>query len=333
MSLVLITLSFLSGNNNEATFILVLSTATFLTIVQYMIPSWWARRFIENRWLAWTGSSRTTIAGLKAAFCGYKSHWKRLAKEVHSSHAKQTPSDWYGWRLWPAKRLHYDPTDILRNMKPDQSKLFALGDESRLRFTYHSEDDAPQDVSLLWEEEQGFRRRELRATSSMPSGLLQSRPFTIHVYPGDGLCPAMDLLGRNIGLNPGNLLLNTSKEVATGMENFGTWAPRPNKVLRSCYSKALEEQYGRRLGSAFVGAATELALLMMDVLPAATSACLRAGIEQRLVHQVEQATGKRGQSQQSRRTKRALRVKLCLHDHLTQLHGPGNTKRHRWMSG
>ena len=38
-SLVLITLSFLAGNNNEAISILALSTATFLTIVQYMIPS------------------------------------------------------------------------------------------------------------------------------------------------------------------------------------------------------------------------------------------------------------------------------------------------------
>lgn len=39
MSLVLITLSFLSGNNSEAISVLALSTATFLTIVQYMIPS------------------------------------------------------------------------------------------------------------------------------------------------------------------------------------------------------------------------------------------------------------------------------------------------------
>lgn len=278
MSLVLITLSFLSGNNNEAISILALSTATFLTIVQYMIPSWRARRFIENRWLAWTGSSRTTIAAWKAAFCGNKDQWERLAKEVHLSHIKQTPSDWYGWRLWPAKGLHYDPTDILRNANSDQSKLFAPDDESRLRFTYQSGDDAPQDVSLLWGEEQGFRRRVSRATSSMPSGLLQSRPFTIDGYAGDGLCLAMGILGRNKGLDPGLLVFNTSKKIATAMENFGTWAPRPNKVLRSYYSKALEEQYGG-LGPAYVGAATELALLMMDVPPAATSAWLRAGME------------------------------------------------------
>ena len=278
MSLVLITLSFLSGNNNEAISILALSTATFLTIVQYMIPSWRARRFIENRWLAWTGSSRTSIPASKAAFCGSKSQWERLAKEVHLSNIKQTPSDWYGWRLWPAKGLHHDPTDILRNVNADQSILLSPDDENRLRYTYQPGYDDPHDVSLLWGEEQGFRRRVSRATSSMPSGLLQSRPFTVDGYAGDGLCLAMGILGRNKGLNPGNLVFNTSKEVATGMENLGTWTPRPSKVLRSYYSKALEGQYGR-IGAAYVGAATELALLMMDVPPAATSAWLRTGME------------------------------------------------------
>ena len=278
MSLVLITLTFLSGNNNEAISILALSTATFLTIVQYMIPSWLARRFIENRWLAWTGSSRTTIAASKAAFCGDRSQWENLSKEPHISNIKQTPSDWYGWRLWPAKGLYHDPTDLLRNVKADQNKSLLKDDDGRLSFTYHSGDDAPQDVSLLWGEEQGFRRRVSRATSSMPSGLLKSRPFTIDGYVGDGLCLAMGILGRNKGLKPANLVFDTSKKVATSMENFGTWAPRPNKVLRSYYSKALEEQYGG-LGAAYVGAATELALLMMDVPPAAVSAWLRAGLE------------------------------------------------------
>ena len=282
MSLVLITLSFLSGNNNEAISILALSTATFLTIVQYMIPSWRARRFIENRWLAWTGSSRTSIPASKEAFCGSKSQWERLTKEVHLSNIKQTPSDWYGWRLWPAKGLPHDPTDILRNANADQSKLFATDDEDRLRFTYHPGNDSPRDISLLWGEEQGFRRRVSRATSSMPSGLLLSRPFTVDGYIGDGLCLAMGILGRNKGLIPKSLVFNASKEVETDMENFGTWAPRPNKVLRSYYHKTLDQQYGK-ITPAYVDAATELALLMMDVPPAATSAWLRAGMEHQSV--------------------------------------------------
>lgn len=281
-SLVLIILSFLSGNNNEAISILALSTATFLTIVQYMIPAWRSRSFIENRWLAWTGSSRTTISASKAPFCGKRYQWKRLAKEVHLSNIKSTPSDWYGWHVWPAKGLYHDPTDILRNVNADQSKLLGEEDEARSQFIYDTGAENPSDVSLLWGEEQGFRRRVSRATSSMPAGLLQSRPFTVDGYVGDGLCLALGILGRNKGLAPGRLVFASSKTVTNSLENFGTWAPRPNKVLRSYYSKAAEGQYGG-LGPAYVAAATELALLMMDVPPAATTAWLRAGSEQQSI--------------------------------------------------
>lgn len=112
----------------------------------------------------------------------------------------------------------------------------------------------------------------------MPSDLLQSRPFTVDGYAGDGLCLAMRILGRNKGLNPRRLAFHTSKTVVTAMVNFRTWAPRPNKVLRSYYSKTLDEEYSG-LGSPFVVAATELALLMKDIPGAAMAAWLRAGME------------------------------------------------------
>ncbi|KAL9104852.1 MAG: hypothetical protein Q9163_000238 [Psora crenata] len=277
VSLVLITLSFLSGNSSEAISILALSTATFLTIVQYAIPSWRTRKFIENRWQAWTGSSRTSIPASKAGFCGSKKHWEKLLKEVNLSNIKPTPSDWYGWHLLPARGIRGDPTDILRNLDANCSNLLAR-DEDRSKFIYRLCKVDESDVSLLWGEEQGFGRRVSRATSSMPSGLLQSRPFTVDGYVGNGLCLAMGVLGRNKGLSPKQLVFHTSRAVTTGMENFGTWAPRPNKVLRSYYAKALQEQYGG-LGEAYVSAATELALLFMDVPPAATASWLKAGAE------------------------------------------------------
>jgi hypothetical protein len=54
-------LSFLAGNNNDSVSVLALSTATTIAIVRYAMPAWRNRRFIENRWLAWTGNSRTAI--------------------------------------------------------------------------------------------------------------------------------------------------------------------------------------------------------------------------------------------------------------------------------
>ena len=278
ISLVLIVLSFLSGNNNEAISILALSTATFLTIVQYMIPSWRSRHFIENRWLAWTGSSRTTINAAKARFCGGKTHWQSLAKQVHVGKIKPTPSDWYGWRFWPASGLSYDPTDILRNVELSQSKPLEASADDQRKSIYDIGDTDPRDVSLLWGIEQGFRRRVSRATSSMPIGLLQSRPFTIDGYSGDGLCLAMGILGRNKGLSPRNLVFNAGGGVTGSLENFGTWAPRPNKVLRSYYWKVMDQQYSG-LGPSYVAAATETALLIKDISHSAMKAWLQAGLE------------------------------------------------------
>lgn len=282
VSLVLIILSFLAGNSNEAISILALSTATFLTIVQYMIPSWRSRQFVENRWLAWTGSSRTSIQASKAVFCGDKAQWAHLAREVRLSNIQSTPSDWYGWRLWPVRGISEDPTDILRNVDINRSKTFGVEARNQARSIYSTGEDNTNSVSLLWGEHQGFRRRVSRATSSMPSYLLQSRPFTVDGYVGDGLCLAMGILGRNKGLQPKNLVFKMSRAVSTAMEDFGTWAPRPNKVLRSYYMNTLKGQYGG-LGQAYVDAATELALLLMDIPPQATAAWLKAGVEQQSI--------------------------------------------------
>ncbi|KAF8539166.1 hypothetical protein BDD12DRAFT_882993 [Trichophaea hybrida] len=61
LSLIMITFSFLVGNNGEAVSILALSTVTGIAIVRYSTPAWRSRHFIKIRWLVWTGPSRTAI--------------------------------------------------------------------------------------------------------------------------------------------------------------------------------------------------------------------------------------------------------------------------------
>ena len=75
-------------------------------------------------------------------------------------------------------------------------------------------------VSLLWGENEGFRRRVSEAVNSMPSTLLKSVPSTFDGFSGTGLCLAMGTLGRNKGKVPGEL------------EATSAWYPRPNKVMR-----------------------------------------------------------------------------------------------------
>jgi hypothetical protein len=135
------------------------------------------------------------------------------------------------------------------------------------------------DVSLLWGENVGFRRRVSRAINSMPVGLLNSRPFTVDGYNGEGLCLAFGILGQNKGLRPNQQVFDfqdmlkhqqgivrsrPNHKVTTELENSSSWSPRPNKVMRSYYAKALDEQFGV-LPLDFRGVATEIALIFLDI--------------------------------------------------------------------
>ncbi|KAI9762508.1 MAG: hypothetical protein M1835_008007 [Candelina submexicana] len=128
----------------------------------------------------------------------------------------------------------------------------------------------------------------------MPQGLLRSRPFTVDGYNGEGLCLAMGILGRNKGQSPRTLVYDfddmlknqrgitrNRRQVSTTteLENTSVWSPRPNKVMRSYYTKAMEEQFGG-LQKPFVGAATELSLIFLDCTHRALRDWLRFNLEQ-----------------------------------------------------
>jgi hypothetical protein len=134
-------------------------------------------------------------------------------------------------------------------------------------------------VSLRWGEDEGFRRRVSRAINAMPAGLLGSRPVTMDGYNGEGLCLAFGILGRNKGLRPNQLRFDAEDEwkktrgilrdraeapIRTILENGSSWSPRPNKVMRSYYGRAVLEQFGT-LPVDFLAAATELALILLDI--------------------------------------------------------------------
>lgn len=275
-SLVLITLSFASGNSNESISILVLSSTTFLTIVKYMLPSWRARHFIQNRWLAWAGPSRTAIPRNLKTYCGNKGDWKRLSKMVVVGEGKAVPSDHYGWHFLPLRGISQDPTDILNAV--DCTALY--GSVKTPCFIYSDGNDKSETVSLLWGiESQGFQPRVSRSIAAMTSSLLRSQPFTNEGYAGEGICLAMGILGRNKGLRPRDLVVfGMDRGISTNLEQRSAWRPRPAKTLRSYYEKVLNTQF-QGLGSHFVSAAVELSLILTDADEPATAAWLKAGCE------------------------------------------------------
>lgn len=279
-SLIMNALSFSSGNGGEAISVLALSTATFLAIVKYTVPAWQERHYTQTRWLAWTGPSRTAILKHHAGYCGTEKKWRQLISENRSAlnQLQMTPSDSYGWQLWPVRGIDYDPTDILNTTNSSRNSFIRIEDGERDFGLYANGDETNSKVSLRWGKDQGFRRRVSRAVSSMPLGLLSSYPVTVDGYDGKGLATAMGILGRNKGLDPKRLVFKMSSAVSAHMENSSTWRPRPAKVLRSFFNKTLADQYGG-LGTDFVAAATELALLLADMPYWAVDHWLQAGLE------------------------------------------------------
>lgn len=288
-SLVMNALSFASGNGGDAISVLILSSATFLAIVQYMLPAWQDRHYTHTRWLAWTGDSRTSIDRGKAALCGDYKTWIRLttANQRALSDLQQTHSDIYGWRLWRVDGIKYDPTDILNVAGEDSAALLDQEGGISPSGIYHNGDPTSTRASLRWGRQQNFRRRVSRAISSMPLGLLNSSPITVDGYDGKGLCKAMGILGRNKGLQLGCLKFAMNGTISRHMEDHSTWAPRPSKVLRSFYRHTLHVQY-HTISEDFVLASVELALILADIPYWAMDKWLVQGLEQQSLAMNEQ---------------------------------------------
>jgi len=297
-SFALIVLSFLSGNTGDSLGVLTLSTATAIAIVRYAIPAWRNRIFIKIRWLAWTGSSRTGIASGDKIFCRDKLDWQYIQKLPRREHIIPTPSDEWGWAIKPHNGISHDPTALLQKMdKKDVKRKIATDRQRVYNDGYINSDGLSEQVSLLWGENEGFRRRVSRAINSMPSSLLDSFPATYDGFNGTGLCLAMGILGRNKGLKPKELVFDVHdkrkkldaftgdkpiKDMTNELERTSEWYPRPNKVMRSFYRNVMQEQYSG-LESEFVGVAVELALILLDCPPEVTMRWLDQGLEQQSI--------------------------------------------------
>lgn len=280
MSLVMVLLSFASGNGGDAISVLALSSATFLAIVKYTLPAWQQRHYSHTKWLAWAGPSRSTIKRDRQGFCGGAQAWRELiiANARTLDQLQPTPSDYYGWTLWPKGGITYNPIDTLANMDPNSIPIIDSEKGGRPVGVYVNDDQNSDSVSFLWGPQQGFRRVISRAVSSMPLGLLATSPRTVDGYDGRGLTIAMGILGRNKGLQPASLIFHEDRNVLVHMENVSTWTPRPAKVLRSFYKNTLSTQYSG-LGADYVAATVELALILSDAPHWAVDKWLLAQLE------------------------------------------------------
>ncbi|KJA21930.1 hypothetical protein HYPSUDRAFT_55236 [Hypholoma sublateritium FD-334 SS-4] len=299
-SFVLLVFSFLAGNSSNSLDVLTLSTATAIAVVRYAVPAWRNRSYIKLRWLAWTGPSRTGLSDAHKECCGSKDDWKRIQDAKQKQPIIPTPgnpTDGWGWYIIPPTGIWQDPTDLLKGFdKSVISTAEKVTVNEQLGRVYNDGYTNGQ-VSLLWGEKEGFRRRVSRAMNSVPSSLRSSIPSTFDGFGGSGLCLAMGILGRNKGLRPSELVYNIFEptqnhqdgaarkinfKVVSELEKTSAWYPRPNKVMRSFYQKAMEEQYSG-LGPQFVAVAVELALILLDCPPSAIMRWLQQNLEQQSI--------------------------------------------------
>ncbi|KIK53370.1 hypothetical protein GYMLUDRAFT_179039 [Collybiopsis luxurians FD-317 M1] len=275
--------SFLAGNTGESLSIVLLSSASSLVVFRYAWPAWRNRDYCRNRWLAWTGPSRTGIDGTLVPYVGGPQNWRNLDQHVHvmQRHPVDRQLAWL-YRRNRSKLIISDPTDLLKTFHAlhtkssnslDQPSIIKASSSSIFKMAWIQK--SLSSASLLWGAKLGFRPRVSRGILSAPHRLLTANPRTADDHDGRALCLAHGILARNKGLDPKSFILQLDTKKLE--EKCVQW-PRPTKVLRSYYSKEMQAMYGG-LGDSYVKCATELALLLADTHPNVIRDWLEANLE------------------------------------------------------
>lgn len=250
------------------------------SIVRYVLPLAQNSDYIELRWKAWTGPSRTGIAPSLTRYLGSMRDWQSLASECQEMefYPVETPLNWIRFLI---RGIPYDPTELLnaRLRMDDESETVWLP-RSPSKAGVYAPADVGRSVSLLWGENLGFIRRCSRGIIAVPRTLLTYRPTLKNGVDGRPLCLAHGILARNKGLEPHRLVCNlqTPSRLRDFEETSSLW-PRPAKTLRSLYHAEMSKAFCV-LGETFVIAATELALLLADSKAAIIADWLDAHLEQ-----------------------------------------------------
>lgn len=284
-------LSFLAGNNNDSLGIILLSAASSLAVFRYAWPAWRNRHYCSNRWMAWTGPSRTGIDATLVPLISGLNPWPELSKDV--SIVKQHPVD-IRLPLSKPTLIPEDPTDILkarkRQLELEASRTVGPPGDREIKVATPGTKNPPDDstglyapvldgssASLQWGSMIGFAPRVSRGILAVPQRLLQSTPLTASGHDGRAVCLTHGILGRNKGLSPHTFILKLDTKK---LEEKSVQWPRPSKVLRSYFKQEMESAFSG-LGPVFVDSATELALLLAD----SSHSLIEDWLNERMEHQ------------------------------------------------
>ncbi|KAF8421365.1 hypothetical protein EV426DRAFT_608894 [Tirmania nivea] len=244
-------------------------------VYSYVTPAWADVQYMRTRWAAWSGMSRTAIAPpLVQHLPQTKEGWENMASEypVKMNSVEKVPA----WWIFRARGIRADPTRLLLakaragSIYPqERSPNAASWPSGSFPVNIYRPIVPLTAASLLWGEQISFSRRVSQAIISLPRAYLSSSPSLPRGVPAHGLVLAFGILARNKGLAPATLVCNLTSHPSAlrAFEEYSVWYPRPAKTLRSYFRQEIESAFGI-LGPAYVSAATELALILVDVPPA-----------------------------------------------------------------
>ena len=241
-----------------------------VSFISCLIYGFSVLRVMENhgyrkvRWLAWSGSSRTGIPPALVPYVGNAKDWAAMVSSV--GRLDLHPVEKFATFATPFQTgVVADPTEVLKARAALDSESDTVWIPSSDEKPHVYEPIRPdQSVSLLWGENMGFRRRCGRGVISVPRALLSDFPRTSAGLDGRPICLAYAILGRNKGLEPRTLICNLEKNNSfRPFEEGSRFWPRPAKTLRGLYREEFQRTFSL-LGTSYVTAATELALLLAD---------------------------------------------------------------------
>lgn len=242
----------------------LLVTGTAFLVLRILLPLTESRVYVTVRWKAWTGPSRTGVAPAMTRYLGGREDWQSLTSICRglSLHPIEAFSHWTSPLV---TGIIYDPCELLKSrLRMDEEADEVWVPRSEAKAGAFAPFEPGQSVSLLWGQDLGFIPRCSRGILAVPTSLLNFQPRLKNGVDGRPLCLAHGILARNKGLEPHQLVCNlqTQNSIREFEENSALW-PRPSKTLRSFYHDEMSKSFSG-LGTSYVIAATELALLIAD---------------------------------------------------------------------
>ena len=245
---------------------LIYAAGTFMSFLGYVLPMYHSRRYLQLRWKAWGGPSRTGIRAELVPYIGNQRDWKNL-EALTEGKVMMHPIERFSRMSFfsPRRLIVSDITSLLlaRATADQKDDTLWVPQSSARQGVFHPILPG-EPASLLWGEHIGFHRRCSRGIISVPRALLSPWPKLADGVDARGLCLASGILARNKGLHPTSFIYNlATKSTIEIFEQNSVFWPYPAKTLRSLFRRECRH-YFSSLGDAFVAVATELALLLTD---------------------------------------------------------------------